>query len=114
MLCVTLEGYFPIDGCKFRESFHCQTADQQLALVHATQFVLIELKNYHNKVIFTSVLVVDVDMKHPHGRRGSSEGIMKKEEDKFPSEEFFREKSTEHHAAQATQKVRHDPFTESK
>ena len=105
MLCVTLEGYFPVDGCKFRESFHSSTEDQQLAVVKATQFVLGELKNYHKVVVFTSVHAVNVDSLHRNYGRGVLTGS---------SEENFKAKSTEHHASQAAQKVRHDPFTEAK
>ena len=109
MLRVTLEGYFPIDGCKFREAYYCKTEDQQLALVQATQFVLIELKNYHNGVIFTSVLVTNVTSRRTSYGRGIAEEI-----ENF-KEENFKEKTTEHlEAQQATQKVRHDPFTEAK
>ena len=115
MLRVTLEGYFPIDGCKFREAYYCKIENQQLAVVQATQFVLNELKNYHNGVIFTSVFVVNVDSHHRNYGRGVAEGIENLKEEKFPSEDFFKEKSMEHHASQeATQKVRQDPFTESR
>ena len=145
MLRVELQGYFPVDGCKFREHCHCKTDDQQLAIVKATKFVLDELKNYHKVVIFTSVVVASVDDRH---RGYPGEGIIsgsmqefaeeaRAMKEKFPSNDFFKEKAVEHHAAQqeqkgsqdedppprtghqvsqeeqATQKVRHDPFTES-
>ena len=103
MLRVTLEGYFPIDGCKFREAYYCKTEDQQLALVQATQFVLIEPKKYHTGVIFTSVLVTNVTSRRTSYGRGIAEGI-----------ENFKEKAVEHQEAQQAQKVRHDPFTEAK
>ena len=134
MLCVTLEGYFPVDGCKLRESFHSNTEDRQLACVQATQFVLA----YHKGVVFTSILVENVDSQHRSYGRGIAdgmqefkgatgaisksiegtliaEGTMKKDDlrEKFPSEGFFKDKTTEHHAQQA-QKVKHDPFTEAK
>ena len=122
MLKVELEGYFPVDGSKFREAYYCTTDDQQLAVVEATQFVLIALKNYHKGVIFTGVFVVNVDsrtldpVRTSYGR-GIAEGMKKDEDEKFPSADFFKEKAVEHHAsqeAQAAQKIRHDPFTESK
>ena len=124
MLCVTLEGYFPADGSKFREAYYCKTEDQQLAIVQATQFVLLEVEHYHKGVVFTSVLVTNVTSSRTSYGRGIAEVI-----------ENFKEKITEHqeaqqaqkgsqdedpppttghHAEQATQKVRQDPFTENK
>ena len=117
MLRVTLEGYFPIDGCKFIEAYYCKTEDQQLAIVQATQFVLIELKNYHKGVVFTRVLVTKVASRRTSYGRGIAEGMKKDEDEKFPSADFFKEKAMEHHAsqeAQEAQKIRQDPFTESK
>ena len=99
MLRVELHGYFPVDGCKFREAYYCNTEDQRLAVVQATQFVLCELKNYHNKVMFTRVLVTNVDSAR------TSYG------EKFPSNDFCKEKSVEHHAEQAVQKMKEpDPI----
>ena len=71
MLCVTLEGYFPVDGCKFRESFHSNTEDRQLACVQATQFVLV----FHKGVVFTGTHVVNVDSQHRDYGRGIADGM---------------------------------------
>ena len=105
MLRVTLEGYFPADGSKFIEAYYSKTEDQQLAIVQATQFVLIEVENYHKGVVFTGVLVANVTSRRTSYGRGIAEGIGNfKEEitghqaaqkEKFPSAEFFKEKTTE-------------------